>query len=180
MLYFSYGANLNRIHMARLCPGAELLYPAVLEGYTLTVRRWFNVGRMEGSVVFGGVWEIGEGHLPKLDWYEDCPELYERREVRVNILDHGRVGAWGHGRKNGVGVSVYRGIGEKEPAYLDDVNGIECLVYVMKQPFALPLSPPDMEYLQMVREGYEEWGLSSEQLDSALLTAIRSRPSADS
>jgi len=57
MLYFAYAANLNRSHMARLCPGAKPLYAAVLEGYTLTARRWFNIE--PGSVlVFQSIFNL--------------------------------------------------------------------------------------------------------------------------
>ncbi len=60
------------------------------------------------------------------------------------------------------------GAGESSKGHESRQNSLECLVYVMKEPFAIPLSPPDAEYLEMVRKGYEEWGISSEQLDAAL------------
>ena len=57
---FAYAATLNRSHMARLCPGAEPLYPDVLENYILTLRRWFNIEPQEGSeIVEGGLEDQG-------------------------------------------------------------------------------------------------------------------------
>lgn len=186
MFYFSYAANLNRTHMARLCPGAEPLYPAVLEGCFLTVRRWFNVEPEEGGMVYGGVWEVNPEHLSRLDSYEDYPELYERRKMRIFPLEHGRVGAWEHGGEGGIDVSGYptmltpevqlrrtsRCVGEKAEHLAALPDQVECLVYVMKEPFVIPLSAPDPGYLKMVKEGYGEWGLSSEQVRSALMTAV--------
>ena len=168
MLYFSYAANLNRSHMARLCPGAEPLYSAVLADYTLTVRRWFNVERGEGSLVYGGVWRIGERHLEKLDWYEDWPELYEKRTVEVIPVKHGSLGAWEQGRRTVNIVSEYIGVGENAEHLLALSGPVKCLVYIMKEPFVIPPSPPDPEYLEMVRQGYRDWGLPGEQLDSFL------------
>jgi hypothetical protein len=152
MYYFSYAANLNRSHMARLCSGAEPLFPAVLEGYTLTVRRWFNLESKEGAAVRGGVWWIGEEHLPKLDWYEDWPELYRKEAVRVTMLPSPSTPR----RTDGATERVK----------------IQCMAYLMMEPFVIPLSPPDPEYLEMVRQGYAEWGLTSVQLDNALKISV--------
>ena len=179
MLYFSYAANLNRSHMARLCPGAEPLYPAVLKDHILTLRHWFNVERGEGGMVQGGVWKISRKHLVSLDDYEDSPELYGRRRVEVVPAGPGSLGAWGQAsaecrvqsaeRKNSrIGVSGYRRIEEKDQVTVNRANKLECLLYVMKEPLALPFSPPDRGYLQMVREGYEEWGILAKQIEDAL------------
>jgi len=148
MLYFAYAANLNRSHMARLCPGAEPLFPASLENYTLTVRRWFNVESKEGAVVKGGVWRIGEENLPELDWYEDFPELYRKETVRVTMLPSPSTAR----RTDGAAERVK----------------IQCMVYLMKEPFTIPLSLPDADYLGLVRKGYRQWRVPSRQLESAL------------
>ena len=149
MLYFSYAANLNRSHMARLCPGAELLYPAVLEGYLLTVRRWFNVEVNEGGAVYGGVWRVGDGCIPRLDSYEDYPHLYTKQVLKIRVPS----GEW----------NVEDG---KWKAAL------KCMVYSMCEPFQMPFSSPEPEYLQMVREGYEEWGLPTVSLEHALSASV--------
>jgi len=162
MLYFSYAANLNRSHMVRLCPGAEPLYPAVLENGSVTLRRWFNIEPQEESEIVGGVWRIGEEHLPKLDSYEDWPELYERQEMRVLPLEHGGVGAWEPGERPHSFDVRHHGNTDTR------IDGLMCFVYAMKRPFQIPLSPPDPEYLEMVRQGYREWGISSDQLDRGL------------
>ncbi len=145
MLYFSYAANLNRAHMARLCPGAKPLYPAVIEGYELTVRRWFNVEPEEGGNVQGGIWRISRKHLARLDSYEDSPELYERKLLRILPVRHGSMGVGARGRE-----------------------GCDCIAYLMREPFEIPITPPDPGYLEMVREGYREWRISSGQIEEAL------------
>jgi gamma-glutamylcyclotransferase (GGCT)/AIG2-like uncharacterized protein YtfP len=134
MLYFAYAANLNHSHMSSLCPGAEALFSAVLENYTLTVRQWFNIEPKKGANVQGGVWYISKEHVHYLDRYEDSPELYERHAVEV----------------------------------VSDTGIVECLIYYMNKPFAIPLSYADPEYLRMVKQGYREWGILSEPLDNAL------------
>ena len=158
MLYFSYAANLNRAHMARLCPGAKPLNQAFMEGYELTVRRWFNVEPKEGGNVQGGIWRISRKHLARLDSYEDSPELFERRTVRVNRAEHG-------GNSDArMPVALTRGHGDTETRR----EIVSCLVYMMSEPFAFPLSPPEPGYLEMVREGYREWRIPSEQVEEAL------------
>ncbi len=171
MFYFAYAANLNRSHMARLCPGAEPLYLAILENHTLTVRRWFNVEPAEGSVVHGGVWRIGEGDVDRLDGYEDCPDLYSKEFLRVRSVESIRTR--GHGDtvtrgKNSAGVSACRCVGERSNDHERQDSWIGCLVYVMKEPLEIPLTMPDPEYLELVREGYREWGIPAKQIEYAL------------
>jgi hypothetical protein len=38
----------------------------------------------------------------------------------------------------------------------------------MRETFEIPITPPDPGYLEMVREGYREWRISSEQVEEAL------------
>jgi len=181
MLYFSYAANLNRSHMAHLCPGAEPLFTAVLQDYALTVRRWFNIEPQEGSEVVGGVWRLREEHLPKLDWYEDCPALYERKQVRGLPPGHGSVGAWEHGRSPhssdvpNHGHTALRNCDPTDPRDHENTDtrtdDLLCLVYLMKKPYQFPLSLPDQAYLQLVFQGYDDWGISSEPLNAALGTS---------
>jgi hypothetical protein len=138
----------------------------LLEDHTLTVRQWFNVESETGRAVRGGVWEIAEEHLPRLDRYEDCPGLYERREMRVFPFEHGGMGEREHGGESDarIPVALTRGHGDTETRR----EIVSCLVYIMSEPFAIPLSPPEPGYLEMVREGYREWRISSGQVEGAL------------
>ena len=145
MYYFSYAANLNRSHMAWLCPGAEPLFPAILEGYALIARGWFNVELQEGGEVWGGVWRILPEHMARLDDYEDCPGLYERRFLEVVPSERGTGGTWTRGREK-----------------------LQCLIYAMTEPLEFSEMPPDTTYLELVRDGYRDWEISSRQLDVAL------------
>lgn len=83
--------------------------------------------------------------LLQLDSYEDYPHLYTKQVLKVRVPP----GEW----------NVE---GEKWK------DTLKCMVYRMHQPFEIPSSLPDPEYLKMVREGYREWGVSQKQLDAAL------------
>jgi gamma-glutamylcyclotransferase (GGCT)/AIG2-like uncharacterized protein YtfP len=61
------------------------------------VRRWFNVEPEEGGNVRGGIWRISREHLARLDSYEDSPELYERKLVKILPVRHGSMGVWAQG-----------------------------------------------------------------------------------
>lgn len=168
MLYFSYAANLNHLHMAHLCPEAQPLFPAVLENYIMSVRQWFNIEPEDGAVVYGGVWEIREGNVARLDSYEDSPELYERRTMSVVPAEQWSMGAWERGRKVHDCAKLNRCSSEKFQGIRNSATYNTCLVYVMKRPFSIPLSLPEPDYLEMVREGYREWRIPEKQIIDAL------------
>jgi len=82
-LYFAYGANLCRAHMALWCPGAVPLARAVLPGYRLVFRGWADIGPAAGQAVWGALYEVTPADLRSLDRFEDHPALYRRVQVRV-------------------------------------------------------------------------------------------------
>lgn len=83
LLYFAYGANLNRAHMALWCPDAVPLARATLPDHRLVFRTWVDVVPSPGDSVQGALYEIGARDLAALDEFEDCPTLYRRVGVRV-------------------------------------------------------------------------------------------------
>jgi gamma-glutamylcyclotransferase (GGCT)/AIG2-like uncharacterized protein YtfP len=83
MLYFAYGANLCRTHMALWCPESKPVAGAVLPDHRLVFRFWADILPSSGHEVHGGVYEVSPRDLVSLDEYEDCPELYDRRTIVV-------------------------------------------------------------------------------------------------
>jgi len=90
MDYFAYGMLLNKSQMLKICPGARAKFQAVLPNYRLTFSGWSrelksstaNIIPFRGERVMGGIWEISEADLQKLDRFEDYPITYDH----VNVL----------------------------------------------------------------------------------------------
>jgi hypothetical protein len=82
-VYFAYGANLSRAHMAVWCPDALPIAPAVLRDHRLVFRTWADLTASPGHAVQGAIYTIGPRDLGALDQFEDCPALYGRTTVRV-------------------------------------------------------------------------------------------------
>ncbi|MDD5189879.1 MAG: gamma-glutamylcyclotransferase [Dehalococcoidales bacterium] len=90
MYYFAYASLLNKAKMQKICPDAKPRFQAVLPNYRLTFSGWSrdlktstaNIIPFRGERVMGGVWEISEDDLQKLDRFEDYPTTYDH----VNVL----------------------------------------------------------------------------------------------
>jgi gamma-glutamylcyclotransferase (GGCT)/AIG2-like uncharacterized protein YtfP len=91
MYYFAYGSNLSKEQMNKRCPNNKPRFSAELPNYRLVFSGWSRQwgGGTAGikvssrDKVLGGVYEIAESDLPKLDRFEDCPNTYERLKVLV-------------------------------------------------------------------------------------------------
>lgn len=91
MYYFAYGVNLNRRQMAERCPEAKPYMSAVLPNYRLVFSGWSRVWRggvasiqpSSGDKVLGGVYEITDACLARLDGYEGYPSEYTRQSLTV-------------------------------------------------------------------------------------------------
>jgi len=91
MYYFAYASNLSRRQMAERVPQARPRFSAVLPNYKLVFsgysRNWrgamATIQSSHGDRVLGGVYEISEGDLPKLDKYEGAPAEYIHLKVLV-------------------------------------------------------------------------------------------------
>ena len=88
MYYFAYGSNLNKKQMLERCPDSKPKLIVTLPNYNLVFvgwsRKWrggvATIKRFSGGKVPGGVYEISEQCLRRLDRYE---EGYERFKVTV-------------------------------------------------------------------------------------------------
>lgn len=85
MLYFAYGSNLNLRHMKRHAPRAKPVGAARLDGYRLVFRRFIDITADKTGVVWGAVYELTPACARRLDEYEECPALYRKITLRVDV-----------------------------------------------------------------------------------------------
>jgi hypothetical protein len=91
MYYFAYSLNLNRKRMAEYCPGCQPKFSAELPNHKLIFNGWSRQWRggvasmksSRGDKVLGGIYEVTEVDLARLDRYEGCPENCNRLKVIV-------------------------------------------------------------------------------------------------
>ena len=91
MLYFAYGSNMARVHMKARCPSAKFVAAAKLRDYQLVFDMMARMGGggvadvrpAKGHAVEGVLWDVAEAELPRLDEYEQCPQVYRRQPVEV-------------------------------------------------------------------------------------------------
>jgi gamma-glutamylcyclotransferase len=93
MYYFAYGSYLDRKQMLERCPDSKPKFSATLPNYQLVFlgwsRQWHggtaSIRPARGEKVRGGVYEISERCLSKLDAAEGYPAVYNR--INVNVFD---------------------------------------------------------------------------------------------
>ena len=83
IIYFAYGANLNRDGMDARCPGNMPLCHAVLNNYRLMFKGVADIEDAVNHSVHGVLYEITPKHLRSLDRFEGYPKLYIRKTVPV-------------------------------------------------------------------------------------------------
>jgi gamma-glutamylcyclotransferase (GGCT)/AIG2-like uncharacterized protein YtfP len=87
-LYFAYGSNMARAAMARRCPAACALGPAMLDGYEFFVGidGWGSVKPKTGARVHGVLWQLTPRDIAALHAYELLHQgLYDVRHLPVRI-----------------------------------------------------------------------------------------------
>lgn len=84
-IHFAYGANMVRTAMARRCPTAAVLGPAVLADHRFAIVRggYGTVLPARGARVWGVLWRLGRGDEDALDRFEEVADGLYRRERRV-------------------------------------------------------------------------------------------------
>lgn len=85
MLYFAYGANLNRRNLKRIAQRAEPLYAAWLPGYRLVFRHFLVAVPDPKGVVHGALYELTHACVRALDDYEG--PAYRQSTVTVESAD---------------------------------------------------------------------------------------------
>lgn len=140
-LYFAYGSNIHLEQMAERCPAAQVVGPAVLDGYELLFRgnrRGTGVATIEplpGSRVHGLLWNLTPVCERSLDIYEGYPRLYEKEDVTVRTRD-------------GKDVTV--------------------MAYIMTGELWRDPAIPSPSYYEGILEGYKQNGLPVPELEAAL------------
>jgi len=89
-LYFAYGSNMDRVHMARLCPHAEPIGIASLRSYkyVMAASGFATVIPWPGSFVHGVLWKVGPKEVAALDRYEDIAGgLYRAVQLPIKYND---------------------------------------------------------------------------------------------
>lgn len=151
-LYFAYGSNLSLKQMRRRCPGAEPVGPFGFGGWRLEFagrRGVANIVRTDKDADFveGALYRITAACEQSLDRFEG----FSHRDPRAG---------------------TYTKVDFVIPATQEDV-----VMYVMNNHACRYTSPPDNAYLDRVREGYDDWGISKRGLMDAARRCGWRRPS---
>jgi gamma-glutamylcyclotransferase len=91
-LFFAYGAALSRKYMAERCPECKPKVSATLAHFQLVFTGWSRVSHggtaalkpLRGARVKGGVYEVPDAALKKLDVAEGFPGQNIKQTVMVN------------------------------------------------------------------------------------------------
>jgi len=91
MYYFTSGINMNRKQMAERLPKSQPKFSAELPNYKLIFTDWSrqwhggiaSIKHSRGDKVLGGIYEINEADIARLDRNEGCPDTYSRLKVTV-------------------------------------------------------------------------------------------------
>ena len=85
MIYFAYGANMERAAMRRRCGAATPLGPAVLRGWRYVIAQGYgSVAPAAGRRVFGVLWRLTPRDLAALNAFESLDSgLYRRAMLTV-------------------------------------------------------------------------------------------------
>lgn len=131
--YIAYGSNLNMRQMLRRCPGAVVIGKTWLEGYRLTFR---------GRSSWGGV-----------------ANIEPRKGSRVPV------GIWRITEQDEEALDWYEGFPrlyyKQEFSLVVDGNRITAMAYIMTP--GRPWAPPIQPYLRTIRQGYEDFDITSDR-----------------
>lgn len=96
--YFAYGSNMNHKHLQTMCGSENFIFlgRSYLEGYRFAYSRYFkydiialaNIIKSENGIVWGGLYQISDCCLKRLDYYESYPNLYQREKMKVILVDN--------------------------------------------------------------------------------------------
>ncbi len=95
MIYFAYGANIDPLQMRPRCPAAQVRGTARLDGYRLCFPRYSfvrqsalaSIEKAAEGMVWGALYEIEEGDLPRFDQYEGFYSPRHHGDNTFNRID---------------------------------------------------------------------------------------------
>jgi len=87
IVYFAYGANMERAAMDKRCAGAVPLGPAVLRGWRYVIAHGYgSIAPAPGNCVHGVLWRLTPRDLAALNAFESLDAgLYRRAMLTVQI-----------------------------------------------------------------------------------------------
>jgi gamma-glutamylcyclotransferase (GGCT)/AIG2-like uncharacterized protein YtfP len=136
MYYFAYGSNLNRKQMLRRCPDAKPKFKATLPDHKLIFagrsQRWSDGGVASVTPCLG---EKVVGAVYEIS--EECLASLDRYEGYPDLYDR---------------ITVTVAAESDKP--------VEAMTYIMVR--QSDETQPSQEYLDAIRDGYEDWGIASE------------------
>jgi hypothetical protein len=106
MLYFAYGANMERAIMRKHAPCAKPLGVAALKDhrFVITADGYASVEPARAAAVYGVVWRITSGDRITLDrWEGTASGLYRAEMLQVLVAGGGRLALVYVGRRRGFG-----------------------------------------------------------------------------
>ena len=139
--YIAYGSNLSVRQMAVRCSDAKVAGKAILPDWKLVFRLHATIEPEKGSVVPVLIWEISDRDERHLDAYEGWPSYYIKQDLEVTMTD----------------------LKGKHP------RKVTAMVYIMTEGHNVRL--PMKGYVDVLTEGYEQFGFDKEILRQALLEA---------
>lgn len=148
--YLSYGSNLNIFQMKRRCPSARIIGTSQIPDYRLLFKgsktgSYLTIEPAEGSAVPVGVWEVSAEDEAALDRYEGFPDFYYKKELTLPIK----------GIRTG------------------KVRIRNAFVYIMHEERAFGI--PSRYYMDVCREGYEDFGFDPVLLEDAFMYSLEQR-----
>lgn len=84
--YFAYASNMDRAHIAKLCPRAEALGLALLKDHQFFIAHggYGSVARKRNAFVHGVLWRVSARDVAALDGYEAMDEGLYRHAPPVH------------------------------------------------------------------------------------------------
>ena len=129
MYYFAYASNLSKKQMRERCPDSRPKFTATLPHYRMVFAGWSRQ------------WHGGKASIKAFRGEKVHGAIYEVSEACLKALDKHEVG---YARLN---VTVFD----------DDNNPIPAVTHIMSGQLAE--AQPSKEYLAILREGYQDWGI---------------------
>lgn len=144
-LYVAYGSNMNRSQMERRCPNAKALGRGILEGYSLEFRG--RNGRGVATIIADG-----NNSVPVVLW-----TITEECEHALDVYE-------------GFPTLYYK----KDVSVEFEGRTVEAMAYIMAREYedVRMSARPDNYYYEVIRQGYDDFGIDTTPLKEAFQRAI--------
>ena len=140
--YFAYGANLHLAQMKSLCPRSAPVCPARLEGYRLTIA--LPAASQENQPGWATVTPEAGAQVPGA--------LFRLHADDLPALDH---------------FEDYPALYDRKDVEIVTAEGpIHAMIYIMRHP--IRAARPAAHYVETLRQGYRDFDLPMEVLESVL------------